>query len=184
MFLPEPLQGDKPPLAMQMMEMGFDVYLSNISGTDYSYNKMYSSDQPEYWQMDWRKYGVYDMPAFVGEIRKRNGGKKVAYVGHSQGTTQAFAGMAIIPDWYDENISTAAFLGPCTTPNWEQIQDVYRESDFEWMRENDIYVLNGGADWPEQKAKIMASGPPGVQALVGDPVVLRNVPVQALSAYC
>ena len=52
------------------------------------------------------------------------------------------------------------------------------------MRENDIYVLNGGADWPEQKAKIMASGPPGVQALIGDPVVLRNVPVQAMSAYC
>ena len=47
--------------------------------------------------MDWEKYGVYDMPAQVAEIQKRNGGKKVAIVGHSQGTTQTYAGMGIIP---------------------------------------------------------------------------------------
>ena len=134
--------------------------------------------------MDWRQYGQYDMPAFVGEIRKRNGGKKVAYVGHSQGTTQSFAGMSLIPEWYDENISISAFLGPCATPNWEQIQDVYVETDMRWLHDNNIYVLNGGALWEEQKALIMAEGPPGVKALVGDPVVLVNVPVQALEAYC
>jgi len=44
--------------------------------------------------MDWTKYGLYDLPAAVAEIQKRNGGHKVAYVGHSQGTTQTFAGMA------------------------------------------------------------------------------------------
>ena len=135
--------------------------------------------------MDWRQYGQYDMPAFVGEIRKRNGGKKVAYVGHSQGTTQAFAGMSLIPEWYDENISMSAFLGPCALPNWEQIQDVYVESDFRWLHDNNIYVFNStGASWEEQKARILADGPPGVKALVGDPVVLHNVPVQALEAYC
>ena len=30
----------------------------------------------------------------------------------------------------------------------------------------------------------MAEGPPGVKALVGDPVILWNVPLQALEAYC
>ena len=33
--------------------------------------------------MDWSKYGVYDFPALVAEVRKRNGDKKVAMVGHS-----------------------------------------------------------------------------------------------------
>ena len=90
------------------------------------------------------------MPAFVAEIRKRNGNKKVAYVGHSQGTTQSFAGMALIPEWYDENISMSAFLGPCTTPLWEpQIREIYVEEDFKWMKENGIYVLNGGPNWEE-----------------------------------
>ena len=70
--------------------------------------------------------------------------------------------MALIPEWYDENISSAAFLGPCTTPNWEQIKDVYIESDFVWLRENGIYVLNGGANWEAQKAMILESGPPGI----------------------
>lgn len=67
-----------------MMEMGFDVYLTNNSGTTYSQvNDRYTVADPEFWQMDWRKYGVYDLPAAVGEVQKRNGGKKVAFVGHS-----------------------------------------------------------------------------------------------------
>ena len=136
-------------MAMQFMEMGYDVYLANLPGTTLSENVNYTSADPEYWKFDWRKFGVYDMPAFVGEIRKRNGGKKVAYVGHSQGTTQAFAGMAYIPEWYDENISTAALFGPCALPNWEQIQYTYVEGDFVWMKENGIYALNGGDNWAE-----------------------------------
>ena len=166
------------------MEMGFDVYLSNVAGSHYSQvNDYYSSADPEFWQIDWRQYGQYDMPAFVSEIRKRNGGKKVAYVGHSQGTTQSLAGMSLIPEWYDENISISAFLGPCATPNWEQIKDVYLEEEIKWLHANDIYVLNGGANWEEHRALIMAEGPPGIQAMV-EPVVLKNVPVQALEAYC
>ena len=146
-MLPEPIRSDKPTLAVQMMEMGFDVFLANIAGCRYSQeNDNYTPEDPEFWQMDWRQYGQYDIPAFVGEIRKRNGGKKVAYVGHSQGTTQSFAGMGLIPEWYDENISTSAFLGPCVTPNWEQIQDVYVESDMKWLHDNGIYVLNYSGD--------------------------------------
>lgn len=51
--------------------------------------------------MDWSDYGRYDVPAAVKEMRKRNGDKKVTYVGHSQGTTQILAGMGLNPEWYD-----------------------------------------------------------------------------------
>ena len=37
--------------------------------------------------MDWRKYGVYDVPAVVKVMRERNNGAKAALIGHSQGTT-------------------------------------------------------------------------------------------------
>lgn len=56
--------------------------------------------------------------------------------------------MGLIPEWYDENISVAALLGPCALPNWWQIQDVYTEDAFTWFADNDIYVINGGVDWP------------------------------------
>jgi predicted alpha/beta hydrolase len=83
--------------------------------------------------MDWRKYGVYDLPAAVEEIQKRNGGAKVAYIGHSQGTTQTFAGIAQIPEWYDENISMSVLMGPCTSPNQKYFFDLYTQENIEFM---------------------------------------------------
>ena len=79
---------EKEPLAFQLARMGFDVYITNNSGVQYSQeNDQYTYNDPEFWMMDWRKWGVYDIPAAVRMIRTRNGGAKVALVGHSQGTT-------------------------------------------------------------------------------------------------
>ena len=64
--------------------MGFDVYITNNSGVQYSeVNDQYTIDDPEFWMMDWRKYGVYDIPAAVKEMRRRNNGAKAALIGHS-----------------------------------------------------------------------------------------------------
>lgn len=80
--------GGKTPMAFQFARMGFDVYITNNSGVQYSMeNDMYTENDPEFWQMDWRKYGVYDVPALVKVMRERNNGAKVALIGHSQGTT-------------------------------------------------------------------------------------------------
>ena len=35
------------------------------------------------------------------------------------------------------------------------------------MRDNGIYVLNGGADWDAKKELIMTSGPANVKSFVG-----------------
>ena len=44
--------------------MGFDIYLTNNSGVKYSQeNDMYTVDDKEFWQIDQRTYGVYDIPA-------------------------------------------------------------------------------------------------------------------------
>lgn len=37
--------------------------------------------------------GRYDVSAMVDFILEKNGGQKIAYVGHSQGTAQLFAGL-------------------------------------------------------------------------------------------
>ncbi len=72
------------PMSFQLADLGYDVYMTNNSGVQYSQeHDVYTKYEKEFWQMDWRKYGVYDLPAAVDEIQKRNGGAKVAYVGHS-----------------------------------------------------------------------------------------------------
>ena len=75
---------DGNAMAYQLGAMGFDVWLANNSGAQYSQeHDKYTVADKEFWAMDWSKFGVYDFPAVVGEIRKRNGDKKVGMVGHS-----------------------------------------------------------------------------------------------------
>jgi len=147
------------PMAFQFAEMGFDVWIANNAGNPYSQvHDVYTVDDKEFWAFDWRKHGVYDFPALVTEIQSRNGGKKVALLGHSQGTTQTFAGMGIIPEWYDANVSVAALLGPCTHPNPKFFTDLYTEENWSFLEENDIWVTNG-PHWEEKREIIISEGP-------------------------
>jgi hypothetical protein len=43
----------------------------------------YTIDDPEFWAMDWIKFGVYDTPAEVNYIRSKTPQYKVAIIGHS-----------------------------------------------------------------------------------------------------
>jgi pimeloyl-ACP methyl ester carboxylesterase len=81
-------------------------------------------------------------------IQERNGGKKVAYVGHSQGTTQTLAGMALIPEWYDKNVSTGVMLGPCTFPN-QSYMATYTQANWDYMYANNIWATTTtyGPSW-------------------------------------
>ena len=67
----------------------------------------------------------------------------MAMVGHSQGTTQTYAGMGIIPQWYDENVSVAALLGPCTSPEQSYFAPLYTLENWKWFVENNIWVIDG-----------------------------------------
>lgn len=133
--------------------------------------------------MDWSKYGKYDLPAAVKVIQERTGVEKVAIVGHSQGTTQTFAGMGEIPEWYDENISISALLGPCTSPNEKYFKDVYTPEVWSFLADNDIYVIAGGPDWDAKLELIQNDSPQIMKDTIGSLLHLPNNPVQALAAY-
>ena len=102
-------------------------------------------------------------------------------VGHSQGTTQTFAGMGLIPEWYDENVSVAALMGPCTVPSLKYF-DVYTEEVQNFLNDNDIYVI-AGPNWEHDKEIIMASGIPELIDAIGSLEHLDNNPTQAIFAY-
>lgn len=103
-------------------------------------------------------------------------------IGHSQGTTQTFAGMGIIPEWYDKNISVAALMGPCTSPNAKYFKDMYTESVWSFLIDNGIWVM-AGPNWARDKAIIMESGPQELIDMISTAEGLPNNPIAAIAAY-
>ena len=48
----------------------------------------------DYYDYSFYELGKYDLPAEIDYILKETGNQKIAYVGHSQGTSQMFSALA------------------------------------------------------------------------------------------
>ena len=82
---PNPDLVDKP-LPLMLFDHGFDIYMASNRGTKYCQeHDTLKIDTPEYWAFSWAEMGLYDDVANVKMVRDRTG-KKVSYVGVSQGT--------------------------------------------------------------------------------------------------
>ena len=67
--------------------------------------------------------GLYDQPAIIKHMKLITGVQKITYIGHSQGTSQMFAGITLLPDFFKENINGFIALGPVT--NLEHISAAF-----------------------------------------------------------
>ncbi|KAG3109547.1 hypothetical protein PI124_g442 [Phytophthora idaei] len=82
-------------LAYVLADAGFDVWLGNNRGTTWSRSHLdYTTDDDKFWDFTWEDMGLYDLPAFLNHILDTTGRSAVSYVGHSEGTTQAFVGFS------------------------------------------------------------------------------------------
>jgi pimeloyl-ACP methyl ester carboxylesterase len=104
---------------------GYDVWLGNSRGNTFSCaNVKYDpwKNEAKFWDFDWEEMGQYDIPASLDYITALTGKPKVAYVGHSQGTTQMFYGLANYEEYYKEKISIFVALAPVTMlPNTDTL---------------------------------------------------------------
>ena len=93
--------------------------------------------------------------------------------------------MGLIPEWYDQNISSAVLLGPCDCPNPIYFADVYSQKAWEFLDANQIWVISNtvGYDWNEKRQVILDSGIPELIESLPDLEGLPNNPTQALAAY-
>lgn len=93
--------------------------------------------------------------------------------------------MGLIPEWYDQNISSAVLLGPCDCPNAVWFAPVYSQRAWEFLDANQIWVLanTAGYDWNEKKQVILNSGIPELVEALPSLEGLPNNPTQALAAY-
>lgn len=69
---------------------GYDVWLGNSRGNTYSCEHVSLKpfkNEKKFWDFDWQEMGMYDIPASLDYITELTNYPKVAYIGHSQGTT-------------------------------------------------------------------------------------------------
>jgi len=76
-----------------LADAGFEVWLGNNRGNGYSMtNTQYNTDQKEFWQFSFDEMASSDLPTEIDYILQTTGASTLSYIGHSEGTTQAFAG--------------------------------------------------------------------------------------------
>ncbi|KAL7694581.1 putative AB-hydrolase lipase domain, alpha/Beta hydrolase [Plasmopara halstedii] len=108
-------------LAFILADAGYDVWLDNNGTTWSNEHTTYAIDSDEYWNFSWQEMALYDMPAMIQFVLNTTGQSTLSYVGHSEGTMQAFAGFSVNQELaqkvsYFGALSPVAYLGHMTSP--------------------------------------------------------------------
>ncbi|XP_069680597.1 lipase member K-like [Periplaneta americana] len=104
--------GKDNALAYMLADQGYDVWLPNVRGNEYStmYTPQRDPRTREFWDFSLDEGGVYDLPAVIDYILEKTGKEKIIYVGHSMGTTVFYIMMSQRPE-YNEKITVMISLG-------------------------------------------------------------------------
>jgi len=86
-------------LAYILADQGFDVWMGNNRGNHYGRN--HTTLNPDlkapnpFWSFSYDEMARFDAPAMIEYVLQANGAKTMAWVGHSEGTMQFFAGASL-----------------------------------------------------------------------------------------
>jgi len=103
-------------LSYILYNAGYDVWFGNNRGNTYSKNHTtLSPDSNEFWKFSWDQMAMYDFPAQVSYALQTNGlYPTISYIGHSEGTTQAFGGLSLNSS-IAEQLNLFVGFGPLVT---------------------------------------------------------------------
>uniref|UniRef100_A0A1I8MC97 Lipase n=1 Tax=Musca domestica TaxID=7370 RepID=A0A1I8MC97_MUSDO len=111
------LKGLHQPLAFQLANNGYDVWLGNTRGNPYGYDHpKISMNSREFWRFSWHEIGVEDLPSTIDYILDITQQRTLHYVGHSQGCTSMFVLLSEMPE-YNEKLRSVHLLAPVAYAN-------------------------------------------------------------------
>ncbi|KAJ4966992.1 hypothetical protein NE237_018841 [Protea cynaroides] len=97
-------------LGFILADHGFDVWVGNVRGTDWSHGHVsFSEKDKEFWDWSWQELALYDLAEMITYVYSVTN-SKIFYVGHSQGTIMALA--AFSQSDIVEMVEAAALLCP------------------------------------------------------------------------
>ncbi|XP_042909902.1 gastric triacylglycerol lipase-like [Parasteatoda tepidariorum] len=99
-------------LGFILADSGYDVWLGNTRGNTYSRNHIsLDPNCTDFWRFSFDEMAEFDLPAMIDYILDETKAKSLSYIGHSQGTTVAFALLSEKPI-YNEKINLFVALAP------------------------------------------------------------------------
>eukprot|EP01105_Mastigella_eilhardi_P006422 TRINITY_DN17_c0_g2_i1.p1 TRINITY_DN17_c0_g2~~TRINITY_DN17_c0_g2_i1.p1 ORF type:complete len:480 (-),score=122.19 TRINITY_DN17_c0_g2_i1:61-1500(-) len=106
------LNWPKESLSYILADLGYDVWLGNNRGDQYSLNHAtLNTNDTEFWNFSFDEMALFDLPAILDFVCNITGFDKIPMVGHSQGTSQVLAGLASSPH-LASRLTAAALLAP------------------------------------------------------------------------
>ncbi|ORZ02727.1 Alpha/Beta hydrolase protein [Syncephalastrum racemosum] len=95
---------------------GYDVWLGNARGNKYSQTHLSRNPRHQaFWEFSLNEFAMIDLPDVVDHILRETGAPTLTYIGFSQGTATAFAGLSVNTDLC-RKINLFIALAPATTP--------------------------------------------------------------------
>ena len=92
---------------------GYDVWIGNNRGNKHSNEHLvFDKDSKEYWNFSFHEMGLYDLPAMVNHALEKTNQPNLTYIGHSQGSSQAFVLCSLKPDFCKQKMKAFISLGP------------------------------------------------------------------------
>ncbi|GAA5796078.1 hypothetical protein HPULCUR_001447 [Helicostylum pulchrum] len=103
-------------LALYLSDQGYDVWMGNARGNKYSQSHLTKDPKDaDFWQFSINEFAMIDMPDTIDYILKVTGAPSLTYIGFSQGTTQAFAGLSMDLE-LNKTVNLFIALAPAATP--------------------------------------------------------------------
>lgn len=92
---------------------GYDVWLGNNRGNKYSHSSFdESKTSQDYWDYSFIDMGDSDIPVMIQYVLNVTKQEKLAYVAHSQGTTQMYYALATNEEFFASRVSIFLAFGP------------------------------------------------------------------------